>query len=102
MFSGHSDWPLVGTVTEPRYCTYCGAELRKMLSIRHSAELLDASPDFIRDHIARGTISTVALRSANGNGGRQPVRIHASELEKLIEMRPGMDESVNKALADRT
>lgn len=71
-----------------------------MLSVKHAAEILDVSGDFIRDHIYRGTISTIALKSAKGSGTKQPVRIPESEIEKLIDqMRPGLDSMVEGVLA---
>jgi len=68
------------------------------LSIKHAAERFDVSPDFIRDHIEKGTISTVVLKSASGNGTRQPVRIPVEELEALIaEHRAALDDLLHEA-----
>ncbi len=71
-----------------------------MLSIKHAAEYLDVSPDFIRDHIQKGTISTVVLKSASGSGTRQPVRLLRTELDNLIDQFiPGLDSVVNGIFA---
>ena len=83
-----SKYPLVEDGTPP--CDY--------FSIRHAAEKFDVSTDFIRDHIEKGTIRTVVLKSASGNGTRQPVRIPVEELEALIaEHRAGLDDLVHEA-----
>jgi len=71
-----------------------------MLSVKQAARLLDVSTDFINDHITKGTIGTVALKSANGTGARKPVRILATDLDRLIdEIRPGLEPMVEDAMA---
>lgn len=82
----------------PKYCEYCGSHMNRMLSIKHCAQLLDTSTDFIRAHIARGTIGTVVLKSTKGS--RNPIRVPASELGKLLKGRPGMDSIVNDLLLE--
>ena len=47
--------------------------------------MYDVSPDYIDDHVKKGTLRSVALKSAKGRGVRKPVRIPISELENLIE-----------------
>lgn len=70
----------------------------RMLSIKHCAQLLDTSTDFIRAHIARGTIGTVVLKSTKGS--RNPIRIRVSELGKLLKDLPGMDSIINGMLLE--
>ena len=72
----------------------------KLLSVKHAAQALDVSADFIRDHIAKGTISTVTLKTANGKGVRQPVRIYAADLERFVDMiNVGLEPMVEEVIA---
>jgi len=58
------------------------------------------SQDFIRDHIARGTINTLTLKTASGSGARQPVRIYAVDLDRIVDIiNPGLDPMVEEILA---
>ena len=92
-------------MTKPaKYCASCGTLPGRLISVKHAAERIDVSQDFIRDHITKGTISTVTLKTANGNGTRQPVRLYLDDLERLIDtinigIEPYLEPIVEEALA---
>ena len=72
--------------SRPKYCESCGTLPGRLISVKHAAEYFDVSQDFIRDHITKGTINTVTLKTASGSGTRQPVRIYAADLERLLDV----------------
>jgi len=71
-----------------------------MVSIKHAADLLDCSTDFISDHIASGTINSAKLKSPRGEVKRKRVRIPISELQKIVDLVPGMNSLVENAIKD--
>ena len=84
-----------------KFCEYCGTSQGKLLTVKHAAELLDVSPDFIRGHIAKGTINTVTLKTASGTGARQPVRIYAADLERFVDViNVGLEPMLEEVLAE--
>ena len=85
-----------------KYCSYSGSQLIRPVSLRHAAKLMDCSPDFIADHIAKGTIDSALLKSPLGNGTQQSIRIPISELDKIVELVPRLDSMVAEALEERT
>lgn len=82
------------------HCPRCGSPPLRSLSIKHSAWLLDCSTDFIDDHIKRGTIDTITLRSPDPSATRKLVRIPIDELVKLMEERTGMNSMVEDTIKD--
>ncbi|MFC1619439.1 helix-turn-helix domain-containing protein [Candidatus Neomarinimicrobiota bacterium] len=75
------------------YCAYCGAPLERMFSIKSCAELLDCSQQFFRNMIRDRRIGYSKV------GGM--VRIPHSELERIANYMPSMQEMVDEALLPR-
>ena len=73
-----------------RYCPYCGNPHERYYSIETAAMLLDCSEQFFRNLIRDRKIGYVKI-------GRM-VKIPSSELEKLVTLKPSLEEEVRNAL----
>lgn len=82
-----------GSMKKPseKFCAFCGSSQEKMYSVKSLSALIDCSEQTLRAWIQDRTIGYVKI------GGL--VRIPQAELEKLMERRPSIDESVNEALS---
>jgi len=72
------------------FCSQCGSPLEKMYSVESAAKLIDGSEQTIRKWIQNRQIGYVKIKRL--------VRIPQSELDKIIERRPSMDEIVHDIL----
>ena len=73
-----------------RYCPSCGNPHERYYSIETAAMLLDCSEQFFRNLIRDRKIGYVKI-------GRM-VKIPSSELEKLVTLKPSLEEEVRNAL----
>lgn len=70
--------------------------------MKHCAEMLDCSSDFILDHVDSGTIDCIGLKSPKQGATRQLIRVPVLELLKIVEQRPGLESMVEEALTEKT
>ena len=75
-----------------KFCPYCGNHLQKYFSVETCAKLCDMSAEFFRKKIRQREIGFVKIGKS--------VRIPSTELKKIIEEYPRLEDEVHSILVE--